>query len=116
MITGVHAMRYCREADAVRDFFKDVLEFDAVDAGGGFWIMGLPPGELGVHETEGEEHWDLYLMTDDLEATLAKLKAKGVQEQGPRRQADWGVSTGVPMPGGGVIGLYQPSHPSPLTR
>ena len=113
MITGVHAMLYTGAAEEVRAFFRDVLEFPAVDAGGGWWIMGLPPGELGVHPAEGDARWDFYLMTDDLDAAVEKLRSRGVS-CGARDRAEWGEFTSVPMPNGGTIGLYQPAHPSPL--
>ena len=32
MITGAHAILYSRDADALRAFFRDVLEFPSVDA------------------------------------------------------------------------------------
>jgi hypothetical protein len=35
MITGVHAVQFTRDADALRAFLRDVLELDSVDAGGG---------------------------------------------------------------------------------
>jgi hypothetical protein len=39
---------YSKDAQALRDFFRDVLEFDSVDAGGGWLIFELPPAELGA--------------------------------------------------------------------
>ena len=115
MISGVHLMLYTAAAEEVRAFFREVLEFEAVDAVGGWWIMGLLPGEMGVHPAERDARWDLYLMTDDLDAAVEKLRAKGV-ECGERQQADWGVLTSVPLPNGGAVGLYQPAHPSALRR
>jgi catechol 2,3-dioxygenase-like lactoylglutathione lyase family enzyme len=35
MITGAHVIVYSRDADADRAFFRDVLEYPHVDAGGG---------------------------------------------------------------------------------
>jgi hypothetical protein len=52
MITGVHALIYNKDADAVRAFFRDVLGFSSVDAGEGWLIFALPPAELGVHPTD----------------------------------------------------------------
>ena len=48
-ITGAHAILYSEDADADRAFFRDVLGFDSVDAGGGWLIFSLPPAELAVH-------------------------------------------------------------------
>ena len=54
MILGVHSILYARDADAARDFFRDVLGFEFVDAHGGWLIFGLPPAELACHPTDGE--------------------------------------------------------------
>jgi hypothetical protein len=47
MINGVHAIVHSREGEKLRSFFKDVLEWPFVDAGHGWLIFALPPGELG---------------------------------------------------------------------
>src|SRR5205807_6773627 len=46
VISGVHALIFARDADKVRAFFRDVLGFSSVDAGGGWLIFALPPAEL----------------------------------------------------------------------
>ena len=46
MITGVHALVFSKDAEAVRAFFRDVLGLASVDAGGGWLIFALPPAEL----------------------------------------------------------------------
>ena len=79
MINGVHAVVFSREADKVRAFFADVLGLAAVDAGGGWPIFALPPAELAVHPADGDGHHELYLMCDDIQATLTELRAKGVE-------------------------------------
>ena len=48
MITGVHAIMFAQDADAVRAFLRDTLELDSVDAGGGWLIFALPPAELAA--------------------------------------------------------------------
>ncbi len=119
MISGVHAILYSKDADRLRSFFRDVLEFPAVDAGHGWLIFALPPAEMGIHPTEGpggggvEGKHELYLMCDDVEATIATLAAKGVSCS-PVNDAGWGLLTTVSLPDGGTIGLYQPRHPSPI--
>ena len=52
-IDAVHVTVFSRDAEATRAFFRDVLELDSVDAGGGWLIFALPPAELGVHPTDG---------------------------------------------------------------
>jgi catechol 2,3-dioxygenase-like lactoylglutathione lyase family enzyme len=84
MINGVHALIYAKDAEKVRAFFKDVLGFPSVDAGHGWLIFALPPAELGIHPIEDEIHHEIYLMYDDVKATVAELKKKNVK-CGPSR-------------------------------
>ena len=114
MISGVHAILYSRDAERLRAFFRDVLEVPSVDAGHGWLIFALPPAEMGVHPTEDAKgHHELYLMSDDVEATVAALAAKGVSCS-PVVDQGWGLVTNVTLPDGDSIGLYQPRHPSPI--
>jgi catechol 2,3-dioxygenase-like lactoylglutathione lyase family enzyme len=121
MITGLHAIVYTADADADRAFFRDVLGFAAVDAGGGWLIFAMPPAELACHptgadaltgETKGGSH-ELYLMCDDVEATVATLEAQGVRCE-PVTDQGWGLLTSLTTPGGAWLGLYQPTHPTAI--
>lgn len=114
MITGVHALVYAKNVEGVRGFFRDVLGLSSVDAGHGWLIFALPPAELGVHPTEEDPYHELYLMCDDVHATMAELKAKGVQFAGPVSEAGFGLVTSIQLPGGGELGLYQPKHPTAI--
>ena len=114
MINGVHALIYAEDAEKVRAFFRDVLGFASVDAGQGWLIFALPPAELGIHPAEGESRYQLYLMYDDVEATVEELKGKGVRIAQPIRDAGWGLVTAIEMPGDGQLGLYQARHPTAL--
>jgi predicted enzyme related to lactoylglutathione lyase len=113
MITGVHALIYTKDADDVRAFFRDVLGFPSVDSGEGWLLFALPPAELGVHPTEEGGHHEMYLMCDDVHATVDELKNKGVEFAQPISDQGWGLVTSIRLPGGGELGLYQPRHPSP---
>ncbi|MCP3803390.1 VOC family protein [Allokutzneria sp. A3M-2-11 16] len=113
MITGTHAIMYSEDADALRAFFRDVLEFDSVDSGGGWLIFALPPAELGIHPTEGAPAHELYLMCDDIEATVEQLEGKGVEFTRPVEDAGWGLMTALRLPDGGELGIYEPRHASP---
>ena len=112
MISGAHVMIFTRDEDADRAFLRDVLEIPCIDGGGGWLIYKLPPAELGVHGGESNDVHHLYLMCDDLDATIGKLAAKGVSCS-PPFAASWGRATSVPLPGGGKIGLYEASHARP---
>ncbi len=113
MITGLHAIVYTRDADKVRAFLRDVLRLKSVDAGHGWLIFAAPPAELAAHPIEEGEnpHHELYLMCDDLQATMKELDGKGVQ-CGAVTEARWGSITTIHLPGGGKLGLYQPRHPT----
>ena len=118
MITAVHTVIYARNAGKARAFFRDTLGLSCVDAGHGWLIFALPPGELGIHPTEseeGEKHQQLYLMCDNLEATVAELKAKGVAFTSGVTNAGWGLLISLAIPGGGEMSLYEPRHASPLS-
>jgi len=112
MITGAHVVIYSRDAQADRAFFRDVLGFPSVDAGGGWLIFALPPAEVAVHPDERNGRHELYLMCDDVDAVVRMLKSKGVSSR-PVQDEGWGLLTSLTLPGGGELGLYQPKHPSP---
>jgi catechol 2,3-dioxygenase-like lactoylglutathione lyase family enzyme len=117
MINAVHAVLYTQHPEKVRAFFRDVLNFPAVDAGRGWLIFALPPAEMGVHPTESASEdgkHQLYLMCDDVAATMEELKGKGVEFTQPVRDAGFGLLTALQLPGGGQLHLYQPKHASPL--
>jgi catechol 2,3-dioxygenase-like lactoylglutathione lyase family enzyme len=114
VITGAHAIIFTRNADGVRAFFRDVLGLPSVDAGGGWPIFALPPAELAAHPTDEDEHHELYLMCDDIHATVEELDGKGVEITRPITDAGWGLMTALAIPGGGELALYEPRHPSPL--
>jgi catechol 2,3-dioxygenase-like lactoylglutathione lyase family enzyme len=113
MITGAHVIMFTKDADGVRAFLHDTLGLSSVDAGGGWPIFGLPPAELAVHPTDGETHDELYLMTDDLHVTMAKLREKGVKFTRPIRDAGWGLLTALELPDGRELALYEAKHPRP---
>jgi catechol 2,3-dioxygenase-like lactoylglutathione lyase family enzyme len=113
VITGAHAVMFTRDADGLRAFLRDVLGFESVDAGGGWLIFALPPAELAAHPSDGDTSIELYLMCDDIEATVAELQAKGVEFTRPVSDEGWGLVTAMRVPGGGQLGLYEPRHPTP---
>jgi hypothetical protein len=117
--TGAHVLFYSRNPEADRAFFRDVLEFRALDIGHGWLIFGLPPAEAAVHPVDGvfsQRHAGhdmmgalVYLMCDDLKATIKALAAKNVTCT-EVDEAEWGIKTTIPLPSGGELGLYQPKH------
>jgi hypothetical protein len=111
MIGGVHTIFYSKQADVVRAFFREVLEFPSVDAGRGWLIFAVPPAELAVHPSEERGHHELYLMCADVQAEVARLQAKGVEFPEPIKDQGWGLLTKLKLPDGETLGLYQPKHP-----
>jgi catechol 2,3-dioxygenase-like lactoylglutathione lyase family enzyme len=115
MITAAHAIIHTTDSDATRAFLSDVLALKSVDAGGGWLIYALPPAELAAHPTDGPPRHELFLMCEDIRATMAELEAKGVEFVEPVSEQRWGLVTAFAVPGAGKLSLYEPRHPSPLS-
>jgi predicted enzyme related to lactoylglutathione lyase len=113
VITGIHAIVFSPEAEKVRAFFADVLGLPSADAGGGWLIFALPPAELAVHPAEGGSHHELYLMCDDIQATLSDLRSRGVEVAREVSDQGWGLLAAIRLPDGSEFPIYQPRHPSP---
>jgi catechol 2,3-dioxygenase-like lactoylglutathione lyase family enzyme len=114
MIFGAHVVVYSKNAEADRAFFRDVLGFKSVDAGHGWLIFALPPGEAAFHPSDDEHGLhELYFLCDELKAQMASLTKKGVKFS-EVQEARWGSITKMRLPGGGEVGLYQPKHPTAL--
>jgi catechol 2,3-dioxygenase-like lactoylglutathione lyase family enzyme len=113
VITGVHAIVFSPEAEKVRAFFADVLGLPAADAGGGWLIFALPSAELAVHPADGESRHELYLMCDDIQATLAELRGRGVEVARDVSDQGWGLLAAIRLPDGSELAIYEPRHPSP---
>ncbi|QOY85955.1 VOC family protein [Paludibaculum fermentans] len=118
MFSGAHVLFFSRDAEADRAFLRESLGMPFVDAGHGWLIFQLPPAETAVHpaDTTGTAPKngsllpaEVYLMCDDLEATMGELRARGV-ELAPVQEERWGRLTRLMLPSGGALGLYQPKH------
>jgi hypothetical protein len=113
VIDGAHVILYSQDAEADRAALRDVLGSDHVDVGGGWLIFGLPPSEVAVHPTDGPPQHELYLMCDDVEATVADLDGTTIEVVSPIEDQGWGLVTRLRLPGGSEVGLYQPRHERP---
>jgi catechol 2,3-dioxygenase-like lactoylglutathione lyase family enzyme len=113
MISGAHVVVYSNDAEADRAFFRDVLGFKSVDAGHGWLIFALPPGEAAFHPSDKNGPHELYFMCDHLKSEMAALRKTGVFCSEVHEER-WGSMTRLRLPGGGEIGLYQPKHPTAL--
>jgi catechol 2,3-dioxygenase-like lactoylglutathione lyase family enzyme len=113
MITGLHTLVHAHDADAARDFFRDVVGWPHVDAHDGWLIFGSGPSELGVHPAAaGAAHHEISLVCDDLERTVEELTAKGAAFAGSIEARGFGRTIGLLVPGAGQMLLYEPRHPT----
>jgi hypothetical protein len=112
MIDGAHVIIYSKNAEADKAFFKNILNFGHVDAGRGWLIFKLPDAECAVHPSDENDLHELYLMCDDLDMEMSRLRKSGVRCEEPSVQG-WGRLTRITLPGGGTLGLYQPRHERP---
>jgi len=108
-ITGTHALLYTSEPEQLRALLRDVFGWKHVDAHDGWLIFALPPAELGVHPAEAPS-CEVSLMCDDLDATIAELRAKGIEFRGEPKNQGFGIATTMVLPGNVEMVLYQPRH------
>ena len=66
--------------------------------------------------TDGGAHHELYLMCEDVHATVEKLGGNGVEFTREISDTGFGLMTALRLPGGSELALYEPRHPSPLAR
>jgi hypothetical protein len=111
-ITGVHGLLYTSEPDALRAVLRDAFGWEYVEDHPGWLIFKLPPAELGVHPVDegGTPMHQLSFMCDDLEATMAELRERGVEIRGGPENAGFGITTTIVLPGGLDVMLYEPRH------
>jgi hypothetical protein len=114
MITGVHAIVFSPQAGKVRAFLADILGLPSADTGGGWPVFALPPAELAVHPAGADSRHQLYLMGDDIHATLADLRAKGAEVAQDVSGQGWGLLAAIRLPDGSELPVYEPRHPAPI--
>lgn len=112
VIRGAHVILYSTDADADRAFLRDLLRLPTADAGGGWTILQLPPGEVAVHPADASGATELYLVCDDIDETVADLGGRGVVFDGPVIDQRWGRLASIRLPGGGRLGIYEARHPT----
>jgi catechol 2,3-dioxygenase-like lactoylglutathione lyase family enzyme len=123
VITAVHLLIYSDDAEATRAFFRDVLGWAFVEEpdSQGWLIFRSGPSEIGVHPThqihegrtyDSPRHHQIFLMCDDLAATMAELQGKGAEFAGPVEAQAYGDTASLKVPGADDIILYEPRHPT----
>jgi len=115
MIRGVHTMFYTAEAEALRAFLRDKLGLHATDVGEGWLIFDLPEAEMGCHPADPAKGaasgtHDISFYCDDIQQTVAELKARGVEFTQPVADHGYGLVTFFKVPGNFQVQLYQPRY------
>lgn len=114
MIKGVHTMFYTSQPEQLRTFIRDKLGFSYTDVGEGWLIFNLPEADMGCHPSEGKEAPSgtayISFYCDDLEATVAELRGRGVEFVDEISDAGYGRVTHFKMPGDFTVQLYQPHY------
>ena len=118
------ALVFADDAEVTRTFLRDVLGWPSIDSGGGWLIFETPPTEMGVHPTRGDAgevwattpHHDISFLCDDIEATVAELRAKGVEFTDEVCDMGYGLVTTFLVPAAGPMHLYQPRYQPPFAR
>jgi hypothetical protein len=116
-ITGLHTLLYSSEVDAFRVAMRDVFEFPHVAFDNGFMIFDCPPAtmephpgppDFDVHSTDRVTH-EVGFVCDEIEATVAELRAKGIEFRGEPKDEGWGKVIVMVLPGGVEMVLYEPN-------
>jgi hypothetical protein len=120
-VNGAHMLLYTTEPEALRATLRDVFGWKHVDAGEGWLIFRLPPAELGVHPAEGPTFETgtrhlISFMCDDINATIAELRGKGVDVEGEPVDEGYGITVMLNLPGACQVMLYEPRHPVAIER
>ena len=113
MIKGIHNMFYSSEAEELRVFIRDMLGFPFTDAGGGWLIFDPPEVKIGCHpsvDRPGKQSGvhEISFYCDDINATVAELKSRGVVFNGDIIKQEYGLVTSFTMPGNVKADLFQP--------
>ena len=109
MIHGMHAIVYTPQAAELRAFIRDKLGFPFADVGDGWLIFDVPQAELACHPCERVYH-EVSFTCDDIHATVAELRERGVEFTSEIAEQDWGFTAMFRAPGAGELLLNQPKY------
>lgn len=109
MIRGLHALFYSPQAETLREFFRDKLQFPYVDTGEGWLIFDAPAADFGCHPSTKRFH-EISFYCDDLESTMTTLRRRGVTFTTGVSDEGWGFVTKFSLPDGDEVQLYQPKY------
>jgi hypothetical protein len=116
MISGAHVIVFSSNANADAAFLRDVMALNHVDAGEGFLIFGLPPAEMAMHEADAEHgaagKTELYFVVESIEKFIAAMQEHSIPCE-PVADRGWGLLSGVTLPSGVKLGVYEARHARP---
>ena len=115
-IRGLHGLFYSSDPDATRAFFRDQMKLPFTDTGGGWLIFDFAEGDMGVHPIDengqpAPNTHDVSFYCDDIQATVAELRSRGVVFSQEPQDHGYGYVTYLTAPGGIEIQLYEPKYP-----
>ncbi|UYN83742.1 MAG: VOC family protein [Microcella sp.] len=117
MITGIHTVLYSDDPPATRAFFRDVIEWSFIEPAPGWLIFASGPSEQGIHprtwkgqDEPYDQRHEISLLCDDLDATLAQLRANGAEFDDEIWQQNYGRGLNLHVPGVGPVMLYEPNY------
>ncbi|HYG16271.1 MAG TPA: VOC family protein [Bacteroidia bacterium] len=113
MIKGVHTMFYSSDAKGLREFLRDKIGFKATDTGDGWLIFDLPQADMGCHPADygaPSGTMDISFYCENIQQTVADLKAKGVEFKGEVEDHGYGLVTYFKVPGDFWVQLYEPKY------
>ncbi|MGI9393991.1 MAG: VOC family protein [Boseongicola sp.] len=111
MFNGSHLVIFSKKPEADRALIAKLFSGKQVDAGDGWMIHELPPAEIAIHPSGASTHHELHMMCEDIEAARQRLAGLGIESAEPIDQG-YGIVSEFTMPGGSVVGFYQPRHAS----
>jgi catechol 2,3-dioxygenase-like lactoylglutathione lyase family enzyme len=87
---------------------------NGAESGGGDATGGVESGggDGGAVAWSTSQHHEITLMCDDITATVAELRGRGVEFLRGIRDDGFGLTTAFAIPGAGSMMLYQPAHPT----
>lgn len=105
---------YREDADADRAFIKDGLGLSFAGRGRRLADFRASADRARGAPTEpGKPGHEIYLTSDDIDATVKELEGKGVRVERPFYGEPWGLLAFIRLPGGSKLGIYQPRLPQP---
>lgn len=95
-----------RNADEVRRFVDEVMEYPSMDGEG--WLIAVrSPAEVGIDKADVGSPHEVYVECDNLATTIIDLRKKGVEFARTAHETNLGYAALIKLPGGGTLGLCQ---------